>query len=52
MGYEVADLSETLTRAKASGASVLVDAFKADGREAAVVQFPGGPIAEIHALAK
>jgi hypothetical protein len=52
MGYEVADVGETLTKAKTSGASVLVDPFKADGREAAFVQFPGGPIAEIHASAK
>jgi len=52
MGYEVADVAETLTKAKASGASVLVDPFKADGREAAFVQFPGGCIAEIHASAK
>jgi hypothetical protein len=52
MGYEVADLSETLTKAKTSGASVLVDSFKSDGRDAAVVQFPGGYIAEIHAPAK
>jgi predicted enzyme related to lactoylglutathione lyase len=52
MGYEVADVSETLTKAKASGASVLVDSFKADGREAAVLQFPGGYIAEIHSSAK
>jgi predicted enzyme related to lactoylglutathione lyase len=52
MGYEVTDVSETLTKARASGASVLVDPFKADGREAAVVQFPGGYIAEIHSSAK
>ena len=52
MGYEVADVGETLTKAKASGATVLVDPFKADGREAAVVQFPGGYIAEIHSSAK
>ena len=52
MGYEVADVSDTLAKAKASGASVLVDSFKADGREAAVLQFPGGYIAEIHSSAK
>lgn len=50
MGYEVVDVSETLTKAKASGASVLVGSFKADGREAAVLQFPGGYIAEIQFL--
>jgi len=52
MGYEVADVSETLAKAKASGASILVDSFNADGREAAVLQFPGGYIAEIHSSAK
>jgi predicted enzyme related to lactoylglutathione lyase len=52
MGYEVTDVGETLTKAKASGASVLVDAFKADGRVSAVLQFPGGYIAEIHSSAK
>ncbi|MGA2287308.1 VOC family protein [Bradyrhizobium sp.] len=52
MGYEVADVGATLTKAKASGASVLVDAFKTDEREAAVVQFPGGYIAEIHSSAR
>ena len=48
-GYEVQDLSETLSKAKAAGAEILVPAYSADGREAAVVQFPGGYIAEIHA---
>jgi predicted enzyme related to lactoylglutathione lyase len=52
MGYDVTDVGETLTKAKASGASVLVEPFKADGREAAVLQFPGGYIAEIHSPAK
>ena len=51
-GYEVADVGETLIKAKTSGASVLVDSYWADGREAAMVQFPGGYIAEIHAPAK
>jgi predicted enzyme related to lactoylglutathione lyase len=50
-GYEVKDLQGTLTKAKASGAAVLVDPYTADGRAAAMVQFPGGYIAEIHAAA-
>jgi predicted enzyme related to lactoylglutathione lyase len=49
-GYEVHDLSGTLTKAKAAGVEILVPTYSADGREAAVVQFPGGYIAEIHAL--
>ena len=49
-GYEVANLSDTLAKAKAAGVAVLVDPYKADDRNAAVVQFPGGYIAEIHSL--
>jgi hypothetical protein len=47
-GYEVANLSDTLAKAKVSGATVLVDPYTADGRQAALVAFPGGYIAEIH----
>jgi predicted enzyme related to lactoylglutathione lyase len=50
-GYEVKDLQGTLTKAKASGAAVLVEPYTTDGRAAAMVQFPGGYIAEIHAAA-
>jgi hypothetical protein len=48
MGYEVVNLGETLNKAKAAGVSVLVQSYSAGDREAAVVQFPGGYIAEIH----
>jgi predicted enzyme related to lactoylglutathione lyase len=50
-GYEVKDLQGTLTKAKASGAAVLVEPYTSDGRAAAMVQFPGGYIAEVHAAA-
>jgi len=50
-GYEVGNLSETLDKAKASGAQVLVEPYTSDHRMAAMVQFPGGYIAEIHAPA-
>lgn len=50
-GYEVANLSDTLTKAKAANATVLVDPYTADGRQAAMVAFPGGYIAEIHSPA-
>src|SRR5215510_11672229 len=50
-GYEVKDLQETLTKAKASGGMVLIDPYISDGWAAAMVQFPGGYIAEIHATA-
>src|SRR5580698_1214214 len=47
-GFEVANLSDTLTKAKAAGATVVVDPYTADGRRASIVAFPGGYIAEIH----
>jgi hypothetical protein len=50
-GYDVADLSATLTKAKAAGVTVLREPFTSDGRTAAMVSFPGGYIAEIHAAA-
>jgi hypothetical protein len=51
-GYEVTNLTDTLTKAKASGVDVLVPPYKTDEREAVVVQFPGGYTAEIHSVAK
>jgi hypothetical protein len=51
-GYEVADVGETLDKAKTAGATVLIEPYKADGREAAMLQFPGGYIAEIHSAVK
>ena len=50
-GYEVKDLQGTLTKARASGAITLVEPYTSDGRTAALVEFPGGYIAEIHAVA-
>jgi len=50
-GYEVADLDMTLAKAKRAGVSVLVEPYLSDDRRAALVQFPGGYIAEIHAAA-
>ena len=51
-GYQVADLDATLTKAQAAGVKVLSQPTQtADGRTA-MVEFPGGYIAEIHAVAK
>jgi predicted enzyme related to lactoylglutathione lyase len=50
-GYEVADLDGTLVKATGAGATVLVAPYVAGDRKAAMVQFPGGYIAEIHAKA-
>lgn len=47
-GYAVHDLPKVLDQAKASGAEVLVEPFKAEGVQSAMVKFPGGYIAEIH----
>ncbi|WP_175150293.1 glyoxalase [Paraburkholderia ultramafica] len=48
-GYEVANLTDTLDKARAAGVRILVEPYRSEGREAAIVQFPGGYIAEIHA---
>ena len=51
-GYEVPDLGATLQKAKDSGAKILVDPYQSSGRQAAMVEFPGGYVAEIHAITK
>jgi hypothetical protein len=51
-GYEVTNLKDTLTKATVAGAKVLVEPFTSDRRESAIVQFPGGYVAEIHAATK
>ena len=51
-GYEVANLKDTLAKASASGATLLVEPFTSEDRASAIVQFPGGYIAEIHAPAR
>jgi hypothetical protein len=51
-GYEAANLAETLAKAQAAGAEVLNGPYAAEDRDAAMVRFPGGYIAEIHAPRK
>jgi hypothetical protein len=51
-GYEVSDLAATLARARSAGAAVLVAPYRSEGRSEALVQFPGGYIAEIHSPAQ
>jgi hypothetical protein len=51
-GYEVANLGDTLRKATSTGAAILVQPFLSDRRVSAVVQFPGGYVAEIHAVAQ
>ncbi|AZE54822.1 hypothetical protein C4K03_2667 [Pseudomonas synxantha] len=49
-GYQVADLTATLAKATGSGAKVLVPSFDSKDRRSALVEFPGGYVAEIHQL--
>jgi hypothetical protein len=47
-GYEVDDLGSTLQKATSLGVKVLIQPVTLQGRTSAMVQFPGGYIAEIH----
>jgi len=51
-GYEVANLNETLRKAKAAGVAVLVEPYSFGDRRAAMIQFPGGYIAELHSIGR
>ena len=48
-GYEVKNLDQTLTKAQANGAKVLSPRFDGNDRSSAVIEFPGGYVAEVHA---
>ncbi len=48
-GYEVANLHATLAKGTAAGVETLVAPHVENDRESAIVRFPGGYIAEIHA---
>jgi predicted enzyme related to lactoylglutathione lyase len=49
-GYQVQNLNATLEKAKAAGVKILFPPYAAHDRTTAIVQFPGGYIAEIHSL--
>jgi predicted enzyme related to lactoylglutathione lyase len=49
-GYEVTNLTDTLAKAKSAGVKILVPPYQTEERDAAVVEFPGGYIAEIHSI--
>ena len=49
-GYQVKNLSDTLDKALATGAKILAPRFDASDRSSAIVEFPGGYIAEVHQL--
>lgn len=51
-GYEVASLTDTLAKAESLGVSILIQSYSSSGRNAAIVEFPGGYVAEIHGVSK
>jgi hypothetical protein len=51
-GYEVTSLSDTLSKARDTGVTVLVGPYKIQQGYAAMVEFPGGYIAEVHSAAE
>ena len=48
-GYEVADLTATLAKANAAGAKLLAGPVASRGQNSAVIELPGGYVAEVHA---
>jgi hypothetical protein len=50
-GYQVRDLSATVDKAKAAGVKILFPPYLSSDRTTAIVEFPGGYIAEIHSVA-
>jgi hypothetical protein len=49
-GYQVKDLAATLEKATAAGAKVVSPSRTMHDRKTAIVEFPGGYLAEIHSL--
>jgi predicted enzyme related to lactoylglutathione lyase len=47
-GYGVDDVAQTLQRAQAAGAKVLYEPYSSGSGKTAMVEFPGGYIAEVH----
>ena len=49
-GYEVQDLGATLEKAKGAGVKILSAPYTARDRNTAILEFPGGYIAEVHSV--
>lgn len=49
-GYQVPDLNATLQKAKAAGVKLLFGPYTAKDRVSAMVEFPGGYVAEVHSV--
>lgn len=47
-GYEVGDLGATIIKASGLGVKILIPPHRVEDRSSAMVEFPGGYIAEIH----
>jgi len=51
-GYEASNVQDTLARPTAAGPKILAAPHTADRRVSAMVEFPGGYVAEIQAAAQ
>jgi hypothetical protein len=51
-GYEISSLTDTLAKAESLGVTILVQPYASSGRTTAIVEFPGGYVAEIHEINK
>jgi hypothetical protein len=49
-GYEVKDLAATLVKAKEAGVKILSAPYSTSDRATAIVEFPGGYVAEVHSV--
>jgi predicted enzyme related to lactoylglutathione lyase len=49
-GYQVRDVGATLEKARAAGVKVLSAPYKMPDRISAILEFPGGYIAEVHSM--
>jgi hypothetical protein len=47
-GYQVEDVDATLEKARASGVKILSTSYLMTDRKTAIIEFPGGYIAEVH----
>jgi hypothetical protein len=50
-GYQVQDLGATLDKAKVAGVKILSAPYRTSDRTSAILEFPGGYVAEVHSSA-
>jgi hypothetical protein len=51
-GYEVSSLTDTLAKTESLGVGIFVQPYSSSGRTAAIVEFPGGYVEEIHEVSE